>query len=224
VKLVTRRAWGAKEPRGFTQLSARAIDTLVFHYSAADSDEQSDHANCPGRVRGVQAFHMGPQRGWSDIAYNFLVCKHGYVFEGRGWGIRSAATGNANDHTLAVCFLGDDTKGRDDVTNAGRQGLVDIAHSFVVKYGQTRMKGHRDFMSTACPGDEIYGFVTSRRFRDMVDRADEPKLWPVPIPSWWWAWARWRLQGRKGPRPASAPARIPDWAWRRLRAFERARA
>ncbi len=49
------------------------------------------------------------------------------------------------------------------------------------------------------------------------------KPWPIPVPRWYWQWALWRMRGRKGSRPASAPRIIPLWAWRRLRAQERAR-
>lgn len=42
-----------------------------------------------------------------------------------------------------------------------------------------------------------------------------PRPWKVPIPKWFWAWAGWRLNGARGPRP-SAPYRIPAWAWTRL--------
>jgi hypothetical protein len=52
--------------------------------------------------------------------------------------------------------------------------------------------------------------------------------WPVPVPDWFWPWARWYL-GRAefadeplrsgGTRPAAAPTRIPDWAWNRLAAL-----
>lgn len=50
--------------------------------------------------------------------------------------------------------------------------------------------------------------------------------WPIPLPAWWWTWARWRLgRGEYKPygpsnqavRPAEAPPRIPRWAWARLR-------
>jgi lipoprotein-anchoring transpeptidase ErfK/SrfK len=51
------------------------------------------------------------------------------------------------------------------------------------------------------------------------------KHWPIPVPSWFWPWAR-RYLGRSefaenGPanpaaRPPSAPRVIPEWAWRRL--------
>lgn len=45
------------------------------------------------------------------------------------------------------------------------------------------------------------------------------KLWPVPIPQWFWAWAEWRLNGCKTLRPTDAPAFIPAWAWVRLAAL-----
>src|SRR5687767_2088292 len=56
--------------------------------------------------------------------------------------------------------------------------------------------------------------------------AAEP--WPVPIPDWFWVWARWYLhrgEFKEHPfrgdetRPHDAPERIPEWAWRRLRAL-----
>lgn len=219
MRFVTRAEWGASPPRSVTTLPKGAVEVLVYHYSAAGVDEEADHANCAKRVRGIQNFHMGPARGWNDIAYNFLTCKHGYVFEGRGWDTRSAATGPTNDRSIASCFLGDDTKNRDDVTAAGRQAMVDVGHAATTRYGKLRYAGHRDFMVTSCPGDEIYEFVHSDKFRELVERAAAPKLWPIPIPSWFWSWATWRLEGKKTMRPAVAPARVPDWAWRRLNAL-----
>ncbi|HVL53947.1 MAG TPA: N-acetylmuramoyl-L-alanine amidase [Vitreimonas sp.] len=47
--------------------------------------------------------------------------------------------------------------------------------------------------------------------------------WPRPLPRWWWEWNLWRIRGKKGPRPSSAPRVIPPWAWRRAKAFDRAR-
>jgi peptidoglycan hydrolase-like protein with peptidoglycan-binding domain len=51
------------------------------------------------------------------------------------------------------------------------------------------------------------------------------KIWPVPLPKWFWVWARWYLgrsefavDGPQNPhvRPPSAPRLIVEWAWRRL--------
>lgn len=157
--MIYRRQWGARLPKAVTGLPAENVKHLVVHYSAADSDEQADHKNCAARVRGIQNYHMDGQ-GWADIAYNWLVCKHGYIFRGRGWGIRSAATGSANSFTVAVCFLGDDTAGKADVTPEAKAALREV-WAFVTRKGPNveSAKGHRDFMATTCPGNELYAFV-----------------------------------------------------------------
>lgn len=190
---VHRAAWGAAPPRDRpTVLLASRVDTVVFHYTAANSDEQSAHRNCAGRVRGIQVFHQH-SRGWNDIAYNFLTCKHGYIYEGRGIDAKSAATGAANSHTLAVCFLGDDTIGRDDVTVAGRAALVEITRWIHQRRPAVRYhKGHRDFMPTSCPGNELYSYVTGKVFAAQV-AADEKATLRRQILAWrasGWGWDR----------------------------------
>jgi hypothetical protein len=143
-------------------LSKSAQKGTAVHYSGSNADELSDHKNCAGRVKGIQTFHMDG-RGWSDIAYSYLVCKHGYTFEGRGVGIRTAANGtnSGNDAYHAVCFLGDDTANRDDVTDAGRRALRETvamcngwtAHADLVR-------PHSWFKPTACPGDELRRWIS----------------------------------------------------------------
>lgn len=195
VRYVHRAAWGARAPRSPETLLATRVDTIVFHYTAADADEQSDHTNCPKRVLGIQRFHVDT-RGWNDIAYNFLVCKHGYIFEGRGISTKSAATGADNSHTLAVCFLGDDTANRDDVTSAGRAALVEIARWIQERRPAAKLfRGHRDFMSTSCPGDEIYGYVRSGTFARQVAAEDTARLaalrkWILARHAEGWGWKR----------------------------------
>ncbi len=65
-----------------------------------------------------------------------------------------------------------------------------------------------------------------RYYTRLVEEAMRPAIfrnWPVPLPQWFWAWAKWRINGSKGPRPATAPPVIPPWAWRRLKALLAAR-
>ena len=59
-------------------------------------------------------------------------------------------------------------------------------------------------------------------------RPNAAVTWPVPVPPWFWKWARWHLHRGEfaaGPvrnretRPADAPDEIPPWAWRRLAAM-----
>jgi hypothetical protein len=150
-----------------------------------NADEQHLHRNCAARVRAIQRFHMD-EMGWLDIAYNHVFCKHGYVFVGRGFGARSAANGTtaANDRYFAVCFLGDDTKRRDDVPREARIMLARLIMEYRRRYPKAlQVRPHSAFTPTACPGDELRGVI--RRAR-------------------WWALARRRLPRRSGASSRSA--------------------
>lgn len=209
-RYVHRAAWGARPPKDKpTRLLPSAVDTIVFHYTAALSDARENHKDCAVRVRGVQAFHQ-QGRGWDDIAYNFLVCRHGYIFEGRGIDAKSAATGKDNGHTLAVCFLGADREGRDDVTAAGRAALVEITRWIRQRRPAAKLaRGHRDFMSTSCPGNEIQAYIRSRVFEKQVMLEDAWRLaalrkWILARRAEGWGWKRikaspnWREFRRRG--------------------------
>lgn len=137
---------------------------VAVHYTGMNSDEQADHANCAGRVRGVQRYHM-EEKGWLDVAYSQLVCKHGFVFVGRGYGIRTAANGTkrANDHYFAVCFLGDDTEGRADLTRAARGALGELIRDYQRRYPKAlRVRPHSAFVATDCPGRELGAYIDRR--------------------------------------------------------------
>ena len=158
MKIVSREQWGARPPASaWDILDPAQLRGVALHYSAMDADEQADHRTCAARVRAIQDFHLDG-RGWKDIAYNFVVCKHGYVFLGRGWGRRSGANGtnDANTRYHAVCFLGDDTPNRDDVTAEGRVALLQLVARALERYPAAReLRPHSDFTPTACPGDEL---------------------------------------------------------------------
>lgn len=174
MQLVTRTEWRARAPKCGSALPS--ISALVVHYSAADADEQHDHANCAARVRAIQNFHMD-SRGWCDIAYNFLFCKHGFVFEGRGWSRKSGATGDANAFSIAICFLGDDTVGRDDVTFEGRKALAEWIMEAKRRFGNDPVKGHRDYMSTSCPGNELMEWIRNRGWEKVIEPRVRFELW-----------------------------------------------
>ena len=109
----------------------------------------------------MQRFHM-EVRGWLDVAYNHVFCRHGYVFVGRGFGFRSAANGTklANDRYFAVCFLGDDTAGRADVTPAAYEALGELLRSYDRRIPAVlRVRPHSDFVATPCPGKELSAYI-----------------------------------------------------------------
>lgn len=164
MQLVPRDEWGAKKPRGITKLTR--VKGMAVHYSSALRERKEDHSLCDEVVRSIQLSHMSPSvsdptKPWADIAYNFLVCWHGWTFEGRGWGVRSAANGTnyGNDNYFAVCFLGGDEANRDDVTDAGRRAIWEVIQECGRRYTNNAVVGHRDLKATTCPGEELYTWI-----------------------------------------------------------------
>ena len=162
--VVKRKDWGAARARGRERLDPAQMRGVALHYSGMNADEQAEHRNCAGRVRGMQRYHM-EEKGWLDVAYNGVLCRHGYVFVGRGFGIRSAANGTkaANDRYFAVCVLGDDTAGRADVTPEAYAALSELLRSYARRIPRAfEVRPHSDFVATPCPGGELRRYIARR--------------------------------------------------------------
>lgn len=161
MKLVSRAAWGAASRSTSTNITPSRGGTSI-HYVGASHINDS-HANCAGRVRGIQSYHISGN-GWADIAYSLLVCAHGYVYVGRGINRRTAANGtnSGNQNWYAVCAL---IGGSQQPTAAMVQGIKD-AVAYLRKSGgaASRVNGHRDHLSTSCPGNPLYAMVRAGTF------------------------------------------------------------
>ena len=96
-------------------------------------------------------------RGWSDIAYSFLVHQNGDIYEGRGWGIAGGHTRGYNFVSHAFCFIGNaENIAPTAAAEASIAWLIDEAER---KYGSQLVQGHRQAASTACPGRYLYARI-----------------------------------------------------------------
>jgi len=158
--LVTRAQWGARaREEGETSITDHPSTT--FHYVGGGWEYPWDHSSCDDKVRGIQRDHMD-NRGWSDIAYNYLVCPHDFVYEGRGYDRRSAANGSnsANYASFAVCALWGTESADDPLTNGMKDAFLYAHYILRIRGGATAViRGHRDWKSTDCPGDQIYAWI-----------------------------------------------------------------
>ncbi len=154
MRLVTRPQWNARSPKSVTRLSSPAGSTL--HWEGPHMGTFS-HESCAPKVRGIQNFHMD-SRGWADIAYSAIVCPHGWTFEGRWLGVRTAANGTnaGNAAHYAICYLGGEG---DPFTDAAKLEFNEVVAYLDANGAGSEWKGHRDWKSTACPGDTIYSWV-----------------------------------------------------------------
>ncbi|MGH3441990.1 MAG: hypothetical protein ACRDUY_08085 [Nitriliruptorales bacterium] len=168
MRRVSRAEWGAKPPRHVTRL--RRSRSLTVHYFGPHLHIPS-HSHCANVVWGIQDFHMRPPpeggRGWADIAYSFLACPHGYIFEGRGWGRRTAANGtnegNSDGHAV-MAMIGEGQEPPPEMWAAIR--------NLYAESGAEVMLPHSHWKPTDCPGDPLRQLIADAA-RSASDRGPD---------------------------------------------------
>jgi len=151
MNIISRDSWGAKPAKkGYSKLGE--VKGLVIHWSAypiaVGNQAEMDQA------KAIQRLHQ-VDRGWNDVAYNFLVGDTGQIYEGRGFGNRSAAQGGNsreeinynNKHYVAVCWLG----GSKPTDKPSDKAIESVKWLYSQVGGELRP--HSSFKQTACPGD-----------------------------------------------------------------------
>lgn len=184
--VVTRAGWQADERiRKAPEYTSR-VDAVVVHHTVTGNDYTP--AEAAAVVRSVYAYHVR-SRGYSDIAYNFLIDRYGKVYEGRAGGIDRAVLGSHamgfNRNTTGVSLLGNleaaappaammDAVARTTAYLSERWRFDPRGSLSMVSGGSTRYRrgvrvtlprvmGHRDVGSTACPGKYVYSQLPTTR-------------------------------------------------------------
>lgn len=123
------------------------------------------HDRCLRIWRAWQRYHMN--KGWVDIAYNFGFCNHGFVFAGRGAGVRSAAQGTSdgNYRFEAAVWIGGSGDG--NPTQLALNALDWIIHQRRMAGVGTEVRGHTYFTGTSCAGRFLNSHTTSLHNKDI---------------------------------------------------------
>ena len=91
--ILPRDVWGADlPPTGPMKREAPGdVRFLLVHHSASPNDYSAEQSI--RYLRSFYHYHTSAAKGWPDIAYNFLVDRHGQIFEGRQGSIKWPDTG-----------------------------------------------------------------------------------------------------------------------------------
>ena len=182
--IITRAQWGASAgtPCDTPAAGDRTRGVVVHHTAGTNSYTRAQSASI---VRATQAYHV-KSRKWCDIGYNFLVDKYGQIFEGRRGGmdraIRAAHSGNAavNTYTMGVSMMGNYDKVKPSASLKGamvkligwRMGTTFLSAKGTYSLGGKTLNmiaGHRDVVSTGCPGKYGYAWLSQKGgLRDRV--------------------------------------------------------
>jgi hypothetical protein len=173
-KIVNRSVWGASPPLSRFEIVDQPKFLVIHHTEAPPSSGGITKAK--EVAKGIQKFHMDPKpsgRGWSDIGYNFLNTVDGLLVEGRFGSLEEAIKGNAVRGAHAGTDDGNRAPGIASEGNfmtivmdsAQWNSLVDICAALCQScdIDPAQIKGHRDFVSTDCPGDWLYSQLPKLR-------------------------------------------------------------
>jgi len=155
-----RLSWGAAPPG--PGLRQHTIARVTLHHTGPPPWYGAPDA--AAYLQGIQAFHMGPERRWPDIAYHLLVDLDGVVWEGRSLAVAgdSATPYDTTGHAL-VAVLGDyDLQHPND---AQRAAVMETVRWLGVRWNvkAAMVGGHRDYAATACPGEHLYALLPAIR-------------------------------------------------------------
>lgn len=165
--MIGRRKWGAQHGRG--SIDSTPKRTVVIHHTVSAAPATYDtRAKRRAHMRALERMHV-VGNGWDAIGYNAVMfpgIRGGLgpeIYVGRGLRRLPAAQAGANSGTVAIAVVGDFR--RDQLGKAGRRRLVKFANRCRRQLGVTRLRAHRDFGGTTCPGDNLYRVLPELRRR-----------------------------------------------------------
>jgi hypothetical protein len=146
-----RAAWGAAPPaQPYVPHTPRKV---VLHHTGAPWYGQPPIEEY---IRRIQAFHVGPEREWEDVAYHFLIDQQGSVWAGRPPGVR----GNPSVYydaagLVTICLVGDY-----DLQLPSEAQLQAASRTAAWLIRRYRLAGdvlssHRTHAPTTCPGANV---------------------------------------------------------------------
>ncbi len=180
--IISRASWGANESwrsyapgcNGRPEYAPAVKFSVVHHTVNANTYAPGDSA---ALMRAIYHFHTHTN-GWCDIGYNFIVDRHGQIFEGRAGGVTQPVVGahatGFNSGSTGVALLG--TFGTDPVPPvmynalrsvlAWKHDLHAVDPRATVSTGGkviSTVSGHRDVNPTDCPGNAAYALLPQLR-------------------------------------------------------------
>lgn len=134
-----------------TKTTKRTINEIIVHCTASKEGVNQT-------VESIRKFHTKPVsqggRGWSDIAYHFVVYLDGSVHAGRPVDRIGGHCLNHNTYSIGVVYVGGldkNGKAKDTRTPEQKEGLLKLIKQLKKDYPKATVHGHREFANKACP-------------------------------------------------------------------------
>ena len=210
MKLVTRAQLGWPASAAPSQATAKGVK-VHYEGTAVSTKLLTDHNACVAEWQSIRASHLANTvENYSDVAYNYAACPHGYLLEGRGLRKRTGANGNQTLNQAHYAVLGlVGSSGLIKPTDAMLHAIRDGIELLRANGAGSEIKGHRDGYATACPGPELYAWVQKGAPRPTTSTEEEDPMAGMTAQDIYKAvWETDRMAG-----PADAPDHKTNPTW-----------
>ncbi|HRK72692.1 MAG TPA: N-acetylmuramoyl-L-alanine amidase, partial [Rhodothermales bacterium] len=192
-RLIRRSEWNARA-YACTNPDPQPYYTYLTLHHTAWPVAQNDAASYKN-MKDIQDFHI-TGRGWCDIGYQFLMDQRGSLFQGRPFMneqtplkdgpqlVIGSHVGNGNTGNIGLslmgCFHPPENTGSLSCLDKPNSALLDSVVTWFTfmadtyKVNPDNFRGHRDFSSTSCPGDNNYVLLNEIRTRVKANLAKPP--------------------------------------------------
>lgn len=166
-----RQAWEAREPTWPTQTRNERPRYIVIHHTATPNVTDYSQERAFELSRAVQRHHMD-QNGWGDVGQQLTISRGGFLMEGRNESLAAIRAGqhivgaHVRDHNSVT--IGIENEGNYDAEEPNQglyKSLVETCAWLCSAYdlGTDAIIGHRDLVSTSCPGERFYELLPQLR-------------------------------------------------------------
>lgn len=162
VRIITREEWKAAPPR--YAFEKHYPDRITIHHQGAPGDEPTIHVmqsfKGASSIKNIQNYHQ-KSRLWCDVAYHAIIAPNGDIYQGRPFDVIGSHVKSNNTGNIGIMLIGNMEV--EEPTKEQISSLKKLLCYLKVKFPQLdipkRLFGHKDFMSTDCPGKNLYPIV-----------------------------------------------------------------
>jgi len=158
-QIISRADWKANRPVG--EGKKHKIEFITIHHTAT---KMRHDLRIETKLKNLQAFSQREDKlssgklkpVWFDIPYHYYIAVDGKIGEGREIGY-AGDTNTEYDPTGHALIVLEGSFGSDEPTAAQVESLKVMVKWLARKYKVTgeKIKGHRDYAKTGCPGANI---------------------------------------------------------------------
>lgn len=170
VVIMPRTAWTNSGPRKGIINEMNGVSRITVHHEGSNFFAATSQSDVAARLNSVRNAHLDRRartgERWCDIGYHYIIDPAGRVWEGRNTRYQGAHVQDENEHNLGIMVLGNFERQRP--TPAAKQALDTFVAMQMQRFSVpiNRVRTHKEFGGTACPGSELQAFMNQMRSRN----------------------------------------------------------